>query len=122
MPLLTALLRDKTNALARVHALWTLMALDGVSAAILNELVADPHAEVREHALRARPLVELHDPKLQIATARLVKLAGDPAIRVRLQAALALGDRCHDEPAALDALHENRRPRCRMIPGCDWRS
>ena len=35
---------------------------------------------------------------------RLADWPGDPAIRVRLQAALALGDRCRDEPAALDAL------------------
>ena len=34
----------------------------------------------------------------------LVARAEDPAIRVRLQAALALGDRCREEPAALDAL------------------
>ena len=43
-------------------------------------------------------------PNDWISTARLVTLADDPAIRVRLQAALALGDRCRDEPAALDAL------------------
>src|SRR5262249_45448903 len=37
-------------------------------------------------------------------TTSLTALAEDPAIRVRLQAALALGDRCRDEPATLHAL------------------
>ena len=50
---------------------------------------------IRDRAASRQPLV---------ATATLVTLADDPAIRVRLQAALALGDRCRDEPAALDAL------------------
>ena len=35
---------------------------------------------------------------------RLVRLADDPAVRVRFQVALALGDRCRDEATALEAL------------------
>ena len=43
-------------------------------------------------------------PKQLLSTSTLIKLADDPAIRVRLQAALALGNRCRNEPAALQAL------------------
>ena len=49
---------------------------------------------LEQHALR----------KQLLSTSTLIKLADDPAIRVRLHAALALGDRCRNEPAALEAL------------------
>ena len=74
------------------------------TAAVLNDVVADPHPALREHALRVATVIEPHAPERLISTARLVKLARDPAIRVRLQVALALGNRCREEPAALDAL------------------
>ena len=43
-------------------------------------------------------------PSSLLSTSTLIKLADDPAIRVRLHAALALGNRCRNEPAALEAL------------------
>ena len=55
------------------------------------------------HSASRRRSKHAHHERL-LPTASLVALADDPAIRVRLQAALALGDRCRDEPAALDAL------------------
>ena len=64
-----------------------------------------PTPGLREHALRVAATVEpsqrarwLFDFDASAA------LADDPAIRVRLQAALALGDRAAAEPAALAAL------------------
>ena len=45
---------------------------------------------------------QLH--KRLLSTSTLVKLADDPAVRVRLHAAIALGNRCRHEPAALEAL------------------
>ena len=104
VPALIGLLKDKTNPLARLHALWTLAVLNGLDAAVLNDVVVDPHAALREHALRVAAVIEPNAPERLISTAVLVKLASDSAIRVRLQVALALGNRCSKEPAALDAL------------------
>ena len=101
--LLTAVLNDNSNPLARLHALWTLAAVGRVDEALLADLASDPHAGLREHALRvAAKQHALHRELLSTAT--LIKLADDPAVRVRLQAAIALGNRCRLEPAALVAL------------------
>ena len=104
--LLIEVLKDKSNTLSRLHALWTLAAVRHVDEALLSDLAGDPHAGLREHALRvAANRFEYHvPPKRLLSTATLVKLADDPAIRVRLQAAIALGNRCRDEPTALEAL------------------
>ncbi len=104
MPMLIALLHDQTNPLARLHALWTLAALNGVDPVVVNDALADPHPSLREHALRVASAIDPHAPKRWISTSRLATLADDPAVRVRLQVALALGDRCRDETAALAAL------------------
>jgi len=103
-PLLIATLKDAPDPLARLHALWTLADLRGVDAAILGRMVRDPHPGVRENALRVAARIEADQDARLLPTSILSALAGDPAIRVRLQAALALGDRCGAEPAALQAL------------------
>jgi putative membrane-bound dehydrogenase-like protein len=101
---LIALLKDRANPLARLHALWTLTALNRMNAAILNEIARDPHPALREHALRVAAVLEQRFHKHMLATSMIIELAQDPAIRVRLHAAIALGDRCRQEPAALDGL------------------
>jgi len=100
-PLLTKLLKDKTNPLARLHALWSLAALHRATPAILNEIARDPHPALREHALRVA--AQRYRERL-FSTSTLVELAQDSDIRVRLNAALALGDRSQTEPSALAAL------------------
>jgi putative membrane-bound dehydrogenase-like protein len=99
-------LKDKSNPVARLHALWALAAVERVDEALLSEIASDPHPGLREHALRvAADRLEHHvPPKQLLSTSILIKLADDAAIRVRLQAALALGDRCRIETTALDAL------------------
>ncbi len=104
VPVLIGVLNDKTNSRGRLHALWALAALKGLNAAVLNDVIGDADPALRENALRVAAMTESHTPERLISTSRLVKLADDRAIRVRLQAALALGNRCRDEPAALDAL------------------
>jgi len=104
LPLLRAALKNRRKPSARLHALWVLADLGGLDPAILEAAVGDPEPALREHALRAAATIEPRLKKPLLSTARLVKLASDPAIRVRLQAALALGDRCREEPTALDAL------------------
>jgi putative membrane-bound dehydrogenase-like protein len=104
VPMLIDRLHDKTNPLARLHALWTLAALNAVDSAVVNDVVRDPHPALREHALRVSSAIESPGPKRWISVERLVNLADDPDVRVRLQAALALGNRCREEPASLKAL------------------
>jgi putative membrane-bound dehydrogenase-like protein len=104
--LLLDVFKDKSNPLARLHALWTLAALGRVDQAILSDIASDPHPGLREHSLRVAADQLEHDPqpKQLLSTSTLIKMADDSAIRVRLHAALALGNRCQNEPAALDAL------------------
>jgi putative membrane-bound dehydrogenase-like protein len=93
--------KESPNPLARVHALWTLGGIDlfGAAAGGVRLLASDPHAGLREQALRA----DAFWARRWLPTTTLDRLADDPAIRVRLQAALALGDLCQD-PAALGTL------------------
>ncbi|MBL9209715.1 MAG: c-type cytochrome [Opitutaceae bacterium] len=83
---LRTLLAASPHALARVHALWT---LDGLAALREDDLVRalnDPSAGVREHAVRLAAARIDAAPALRT---RVVALAGDDAIRVRYQVALA---------------------------------
>jgi putative membrane-bound dehydrogenase-like protein len=104
VPLLIAALKDTRNPLTKLHSLWSLAGLDAADTAVLSQMIADPHPGLREHALRVASAIESHQHNRLLTTTRLATLADDPAIRVRLQAALALGDRCREEPAALEAL------------------
>jgi putative membrane-bound dehydrogenase-like protein len=101
VPLLLAVLKGSPNTLARLHALWTLAGIgpsDEEFDATVNRMTRDPHPGLREHALRGAYGF------VRVPTERLVHLVDDPAVRVRFQVALALGERCGDEPAALEAL------------------
>jgi putative membrane-bound dehydrogenase-like protein len=104
VPLLITLLSDSPNHLARLHALWTMAGLGNVDSVVLGRIARDPHPGLREQAVRVAARIERHQHSRLLPTSTLIALAGDAAIRVRLQAALALGDRCGKEPAALEAL------------------
>jgi putative membrane-bound dehydrogenase-like protein len=96
-PLLLSALEGSPNPMVRLHALWTLSGIDLIEAtdAGVQRLAADPHPGLREQALR----VDAYWDRRLLPTERLVLLANDSAIRVRFQAALALGDRCQEAPA-----------------------
>ena len=86
------------SPLWRVHALWTLTQLGGLSDESLSAALEDSHSGVRENALkiaeqRAKKSSDLHKLMLQ--------RADDPDPRTRFQAALTLGEL---GPAALPAL------------------
>jgi putative membrane-bound dehydrogenase-like protein len=102
--LLGEVLKDKANPLARLHALYTLLGSNALDSAILSEVARDSDPALREHAIRAAASLESRLHRRVLATSELLALAADASIRVRFQAALALGDRCRDEPAALDGL------------------
>jgi putative heme-binding domain-containing protein len=101
--LLTIVLESQ-NSLARLHALWTLAGIGALYGPEFKPLAEAADPLLREHALRAAAAIQRHRFGEILRTDVLVRLADDPAIRVRLQAALALGDRCRKEPAALEAL------------------
>jgi putative membrane-bound dehydrogenase-like protein len=77
----------------RLHALWTLHNLNGLTSDGLLASLADPHPGVRENALCVAGL-DLASPggtpKFQLID-KLLERAGDDAARVRFQLALALG-------------------------------
>ncbi len=108
------LLHDKTNPLARLHALWTLAALNAVDAAVVNDVVGDPHPALREHALR----VAICD-RTQCGQSRWISTGppGQAGRRSRrfvfgCKRALALGDRAvAKKPAAAPMPWEKSRPK-----------
>ncbi len=104
VPLLLAALQDRKNPLLRLHALWSLAGLDALDSSVVAALDGDSDAGLREHALRVVAMAAPRQRGRLLISSTLVALADDPAIRVRLQAALALGDRCASEPSALAAL------------------
>ena len=53
VPALVNLARTDTNALARIHALWTLEGLDALDPALVRAKLADPDPQVRVAAIRA---------------------------------------------------------------------
>ena len=99
--LLDALLEESPNPVARLHAACGRCTGSAITRRIgSSERRPTPHPALREQALR----MDASLGRAGVGTEALARLAGDPAIRVRLHAALALGDRCQKEPAALMAL------------------
>ncbi|WP_337174858.1 PVC-type heme-binding CxxCH protein [Paludisphaera sp.] len=94
-PDLETMARASDSPLGRLHAAWTLDGLGALQDPIVEALLEDPDADVREAAAR-----------LAVGRAGVLEaveaLADDDEARVRFQAAIALGDR--DEPEAVDAL------------------
>jgi putative heme-binding domain-containing protein len=101
---IVAVVQESPNTLARLHALWTLVGIGNVHASLVRQLALDPHPGLREHAIRVATAIQPDRFERLLPTEMLIVLSDDPAIRVRFQAALALGDRCPKEPAALHAL------------------
>ncbi|HTM51310.1 MAG TPA: PVC-type heme-binding CxxCH protein [Bryobacteraceae bacterium] len=95
IPALRALTRSE-NPLARLHALWTLEGLGGLEAGDVERALKDPHAGIREHAVR---LAEGFLPRL---AGPVLALASDPEPRVQFQLAFSLGQL--KDPRSLGAL------------------
>src|SRR5262245_22561156 len=89
-------LTKSENPLARLHALWTLEGLGALEPAEVECALKDPHAGVREHAVR------LSEGLLPKMAAPLLAVASDSEIRVQFQLALTLGN--VKDPRALGAL------------------
>ena len=85
VPALTDALRTSKEPLARLHALWTLDGLGALDEPSLALALHDPHPDVREGAVRLAG-------RLPGLSGDLLALADDREVRVRFQAAIALGD------------------------------
>ena len=81
-------LADSGPELARLHALWTMDALGLLEEEDVVRAMRDPVAPIRENALRIAERIISRSPRLIDVVA---PLADDRDVRVRLQAALALG-------------------------------
>ena len=97
VPLLQSLFAASPRPQTRIQCLFTLDGLGALDKAQVIAAMADPHAGVRENAVR---LAERHTDSDVIEAA--CRLAGDPDAKVCLQLALSLGE--WDGPLAGQAL------------------
>ena len=97
--LLRRLARNSPHEAARIHALWTLDALDGLDTADLVTALSDRDGGVRENAVR---LAEARAAASRDVLSRLLAMVDDADDRVRLRVALALGE--VDDPSVVTGL------------------
>ena len=88
-PVLAGIARGSQHPEARAQALGTLDGIGGLESATIVGAMADPHPGVRREAARLAGPRLGRDPTIGRA---LLALVDDPAITVRFQVALALGD------------------------------
>jgi len=84
---------------ARMHALYILAGTGVLAPHVVLPRLADPHARVREHAVRLSERVLANSP---VVRERLDRMADDTDARVRYQLAFTLGEIC--TPAATRTL------------------
>jgi putative membrane-bound dehydrogenase-like protein len=87
VPALIKMTNNPASAFGRLHALWTLEALNELKKEQIEKALTDPVAGVRENAIR---LAELHPGEFKDPAA-LLKLQDDADAKVRFQLLCALG-------------------------------
>lgn len=88
VPALEQMTRNSDNALARLHALWTLDGLDAVQPKLLAEKLQDADPRVRAAAIRiSEPLLKEGSPKIAQANKAL---ANEPDPTVAIQFCVSL--------------------------------
>ncbi len=85
---LTRLVAHGSRPTARLHAMCTLDGLGALTPGLLASALADRHPGVRRHAVRLSEPFLSSDVRLG---RRVIELAGDPDLPVRLQVAYTLG-------------------------------
>lgn len=88
-PLLTKFAKESKSAHGRMHALYALAGLNGLTPTHLLHALADSDALVREHAVKLSEKF-LNTPAEKPLRETLLSLAKDPAINVRYQVAFTL--------------------------------
>ncbi len=92
-PLLRAMVRERPNALGRLHAIWTLELLSSLDAGSIELGLADPEHRVREATIRLAEGRLAREPSLLDKT---LALAEDADPMVRFQLAFSLGELKND--------------------------
>jgi len=87
--LLGAVVRHRKTPQGRIHTLYTLDALGGLDAALIEEALDDPHFAVRVHALR---LADRRLDQRPALIAKVCRMIDDSDPGVRLQLAFTLGE------------------------------
>lgn len=90
---------ESRSDVARIHALWTIDGLGGLEDADIATALRDREAPVRENAVR---LAEARMGSSRDLLSQVLRLADDSDDRVRLRAALALGET--NDPRSIPAL------------------
>src|SRR5206468_2758530 len=85
---LKRLVRSGSQAIGRLHGLWTLQGLNALEASLVEQGLSDAHPGIRENALL---LAEPFLPESKKISDLIVALEADESPRVRFQAALTLG-------------------------------
>ena len=88
IPDLEKMAKNQDSAEGRLHALWTLEGLKGLSTELIIDALNDPEAGVRENAIK---LAEMHLSESNDLITELLKLKTDPNARVRFQLLCTLG-------------------------------
>jgi mono/diheme cytochrome c family protein len=103
---LRELLRTTQRPLARLHALWALSGMRGVTPELSHAMLADPDERVREAALRTSEALVGSDPAM---LATWLALARGDSAAVRAQVLLSLGEVHTDaaERALFDLMAED---------------
>jgi putative membrane-bound dehydrogenase-like protein len=97
IPSLAALAANSKKPLARLHALYTLAGLHGLTPEVVHRALKDDNPHVREHAVRlTEPFLKKSDDLL----VDLLPLCGDANDRVRFQVAFTLGESRSDQVIA----------------------
>ena len=89
IPLLETLVQSGNSAQGRIHGLYALDGLGGISSEIVLQATHDPHPRVREHAVRLSERVALTSAQVR---ERLYSMVDDDSFRVRYQLAFTLGE------------------------------
>lgn len=92
---LRELASNSKQPLARLHALWTLNAIDALPASAIEAALKDEHAGVRRNAVRIAA-------QTTVDAKRLSALVTDSSAKVRLELASTLGE--YDSPEASAAI------------------
>lgn len=138
VPLLETLVKEGTNELGRMHALWALEGLDKLSTDLLIRLLSDPSVILSNHSLRLLEVKIKQEPELihkiqEYLMAEAPKASRRRALQLALSAAILpeksqielskiLFEKYGEEPVIRDALMSSLKDREFELARAFWNS